>query len=53
MISKGKVKSQCCNRTITIHDFTSNCDGCGASVNPDNGAPFLIPETGLPHRCVY
>ena len=32
--------SKCCNATITIGDFASECDECGNSVNPDTGEPY-------------
>ena len=47
------MNSKCCNSTITIYDFVSLCDKCGASVNPDNGEPFINSDTGKPYRKMY
>lgn len=41
------VLSKCCNHTITIHDFSSQCDECGRSVNPDTGEPYPSQFRGL------
>jgi hypothetical protein len=36
------ILSKCCNATITIGDFASECDECGKSVNPDTGEPYNV-----------
>jgi len=35
-----EVLSKCCGSTITVGDLASECDNCGASVNPDTGEPY-------------
>jgi len=39
-MSSNEIKSKCCNSTITIGAFASECDECGNSINPDTGEPY-------------
>lgn len=35
-----EITSKCCDAPIRIGQFTSWCENCGNSVNPDDGEPY-------------
>ena len=37
-----EVLSKCCNATITIGVFATQCDKCGNSVRMDTGEPYGV-----------